>query len=49
MEACVQHSREIFLEGRLIQISLEIVVGICTIILTIIAIVEFVRSDKWKK
>ena len=49
MEACVQLSREINLEGRLIRITLEVVVGICTVILAIIAIVEFVRSDKWKK
>jgi hypothetical protein len=36
------------LEGRLIHIF-EVVVGICTIISTVIAIVVFVRSDKRKK
>ena len=56
MEACIQPSREIFLEGRLIHITLEVIMSICAIVATpfaiaaaIITIVGFVRSDKKKK
>ena len=60
MEACIQHSREIFLEGRLIHIALEVIVAICTVVTiifkmieavvkTILMIVDRVRDYKQKK
>ena len=53
-------SREIFLEGRLMHIAFEAIVGICTVIVavfklietvakTIIMIVDRVRANKRKK
>jgi|GEM_PF-4310533 len=44
----MQPSREVILERRLVHITSEIIVGICTIVLTVIAVVDHVRSDKKK-
>ena len=60
MEACIQHSREIFLEGRLMHITMEVLVAICTVIAvffkmieavvkTVFTIVDCVRDYKRKK
>ena len=60
MEACIQPSREMILEGRLIHIAFEVIVGICTVVVavfkaieavakTIIMIVDRARAKKRKK
>jgi hypothetical protein len=48
MEACMQLLAGNILEGRLVH-TLEFVVGICTIVLTILAIIDWVCSNKRKK
>jgi len=49
MEASVQPSREILPEGWWYIIILDVIICVCTVVLTIIAIISFVRSDNEKK
>ena len=42
MEACIQRSREIILEGRLIHITLEVIARICTIVTTAIKLINII-------
>ena len=49
MEACIQLSREIFLEGRLMHITLDSIKDICVIVLMVLQIIAGVRSEIKKK